>query len=72
MNLVISQQLAQATVDYLVKRPYGEVAGLIQQLTRLMPHDAKPAAPTTPPEAQTGSDNGASAEESEKTPEKEG
>jgi len=34
-NFVITEQLAQAIADYLVTRPYREVAGMVQGLHNL-------------------------------------
>lgn len=36
-NLIIPQSLAQAIADYLVQRPYREVANLVQALLQLQP-----------------------------------
>ena len=35
MKLLIEQELAQATVNYLIQRPYGEVAALIAEFAKL-------------------------------------
>ena len=37
MELVIKAELAQQIIDYLVPRPYGEVAGMIQGIQQLQP-----------------------------------
>jgi hypothetical protein len=37
MKLEIEQKVAQAVVDYLVQKPYREVAALIAELLKLTP-----------------------------------
>lgn len=37
MDLVISQALAQAIANYLMRQPYADVVGLIQGLQQLKP-----------------------------------
>ena len=37
MNLIIGQSLQMAMIEYLMKQPYKDVAGLIQQMQRLQP-----------------------------------
>jgi hypothetical protein len=37
MRLEIDDKLAQAIVDYLVQKPYREVAGLVSELLKLTP-----------------------------------
>lgn len=37
IDLLIPQPLAQAIADYLMQRPYREVAGLVDALARLQP-----------------------------------
>lgn len=44
MNFIINQQLAQALVDYLVTKPYYEVAHFVAALQQI-----KPAPSVEPP-----------------------
>jgi len=37
MKFEIEQELAQSVVDYLVKQPFGEVATLVDGLSRMKP-----------------------------------
>ena len=37
MNYIISQELAQALLNYIVTKPYAEVFQLVQQLQALKP-----------------------------------
>jgi len=39
MELIIKQELAQAILDYLVQKPYREVAPLINEMQKLKPID---------------------------------
>lgn len=66
MKLIIEQKDAQAIADYLVKRPYNEVAHLIPKLTQLQPQIENPK----PPSPDPGSKNGNGAAANEKLPEK--
>lgn len=61
MKLIIEQQDAQAIADYLVNRPYNEVAHLIPKLTQLQPQIEKPMPPSPDPGSKNG--NGAAANE---------
>lgn len=40
MDLIISQQLAQQIMDYLVQQPYNRVANLVTKLQQLQPAGA--------------------------------
>lgn len=62
MNLIIAQNLQLALLEYLMKQPYQQVAGLIQQMQRLQPAPSQGAEiPSAPP-----GKNGKEAEDTEK------
>jgi len=42
MKFEITQELAQAVLDYLVRKPYGEVVLLISELQKLKVIEDKP------------------------------
>ena len=42
MELAISKELAQAVLDYLVQKPYREVAVMINEMSKLKPVEEKP------------------------------
>ena len=57
MKYVIDEKLANAILNYLVNRPYLEVANLIQGLHTMVPHDTSirdlRTGPVIPPPSQS-------------------
>jgi len=54
MKYIIEEKMANAILNYLMSRPYGEVANLIQGLHSMIPYSETPqrdlkSGPTIPP-----------------------
>ena len=49
--LLISEELAQKVINYLVEKPFKEVAGILNDMSRLQPQPPNPtSAPKQEPE----------------------